>query len=39
MAAVSLAVCGAAFWLVAGLNRRAARKLEAQIDQLKALEH
>ncbi|MGB7761518.1 MAG: hypothetical protein WBL61_16930 [Bryobacteraceae bacterium] len=38
MAAVSFAVVGVAFWLVAQLNRRGARKLEAQIDRLKALE-
>ncbi|MGO9009918.1 MAG: hypothetical protein ACLQPN_07430 [Bryobacteraceae bacterium] len=36
--AVRAAVVGVIFWLVAKLNHRAARKLQAQIDELKALE-
>jgi hypothetical protein len=38
MAAVSFAVIGVAFWLVAQMNLRAARKLQTQIDRLRALE-
>ncbi|MGA2272920.1 MAG: hypothetical protein ABSH00_05150 [Bryobacteraceae bacterium] len=36
--AIMLAVIGVVFWLVAQMNRRAARKLQTKIDQLKALE-
>jgi len=38
MAVVSSAAVGVAFWLVAQLNRSAARKLQTQIENLQALE-
>lgn len=37
-AVIRAAVVGTVFWLVAKLNHRAARKLQAQINELKALE-
>jgi hypothetical protein len=37
-AALMFAIAGVVFWLVAQLNRSGARKLQAQIDQLRALE-
>ena len=36
--ALGFAVAGVVFWLVAKLNRHAARNLQIQIDELKALE-
>jgi len=37
-AAIMFALVGGVFWLVAQLNRSGARKLQTQIDELKALE-